>query len=422
MSWLASSISSLISRKQTEKAVKNIQMGNLYKRNVKEYLPSEIEGFFDPTEPLGSTIISGGLPENRARAVVAACICSYNKDVPVVVLHETNSCLENKMRAAFYGSNNIEIVNSNCPIYDPFVGLSNMEIDKIILNSAPKGYEIKSIGRQYLDGISEFIRSKRVTPFCDMYIRCPHANLYDKLDEANLNGYLSDTATQNIKNMLMQGQTERASVENFFAQFENQGKKVLATKANIQKAVNVRKSVMNKSVLMLDILSSTNDILINIIVNEIIDILAQGKQMLLVIDSISICSNALLEKLIKSNTSRCFSVLSSDDVYSMLTCNESLFTTLVGTSNKCIIYYHKTGLSCGKWADVFGYYDKEEISQNMGSTLSYQSGYSYGTNSSITVNPKREHIIKPEDISRMAVNEVYVLCGQTRELAHCLIV
>jgi len=67
---------------------------------------------------------------------------------------------------------------------------------------------------------------------------------------------------------------------------------------------------------------------------------------------------------------------------------------------------------------VFGYYDVDKVSQNMGSNQNYQWGYGFGSSNSISVSTNREFIVKPEDLARMAPEEVYILDRNARELAY----
>jgi hypothetical protein len=408
-----------MSKMQTEKTIRNIQKNNLANKNIMEYLPSEIEGFFNPSEPVGNTIISGGRSANRVGATVAACICASINRIPVVILHEADTLLEAKIRSAYQATNNMEIINRGNPVYDPFIGLSNMEISHMVINSAQKGYEIKPNGRQYMDGILGFIRSKGIPTACDMLLRCPHANLLDKLDEANQKGKIGAAEAQNIRNLLMQGQSERAGVEGFFMQLGYQGQSLLSDKATRQRSVSIRGMVDRNALVMLDIQSSTSKVLLNVILNEVQGCLANGKSLMLVVDAISAESNELLEQLLKSNSSRCTTVLSSDDAYAMLGSSDNLFSTLVGTAQKCIVFSHRTGISCGKWAEVFGYCDVDKISHSLGSN---QGSYSYGPSTSINVSKDREYRVKPQAIGNMAAGEVYVLSCSTGELAHTSVI
>jgi hypothetical protein len=219
----------------------------------------------------------------------------------------------------------------------------------------------------------------------------------------------------------MQGQSERSNVQTFFSQLSYQGAGVLSNKSNRNSAVNIKTAVEHNGMLMIDIGSSTNDILLNVLINEVKEILASGKKIMLVLDDISINSNDLLSKVIKSLSSRCLTVLLSDDVYSMLGADDNLFHSFVGNATKCIVFSHTMGVSCSKWAEVFGYYDVDKISKNMSTNQNYQWGYGSGVSTSINVSTNREFIVKPEEISRMKYNEVYILDRNAQELAYTTI-
>ncbi|HZK18490.1 MAG TPA: hypothetical protein VFD15_04170 [Clostridia bacterium] len=421
MSWLKSYIHSWVTKKQTEKTIRNINKNNLAGRNITVYRPSEIEAFFDPREPVGNTVISGGNVENRARATVAACLCAFHNKIPVLILHETNNLLEHKINYTFQASNKMAIVNSNNPIYDPLWGLTQQEIAYMVMNCAPKGYEIKPSGRQYIEGIAEFINCKGAPVCSDMFIRCPHSTLLDRVDKASQQGSLPTSQAQRIRNLLMQGQSERASIEAFFSQFDYQGRYLIADRTNRDRSVNIKQITDSCGLLMLDIQSSTNTVLLNVIVDEIQDVLAEGKNLLLVLDNINLASNQMLERLMKAQTTRCLTVMSSLDVYAALGSNAPLFATITGMAQKCIIYNHQSGISCEKWSNVFGYYDKGIVSQNLGSSRNAQE-HSYGTTHSINVSMGKEYRVKPQEIIAMSQNEVFVLDRQSGELAFTTVV
>ena len=81
------------------------------------------------------------------------------------------------------------------------------------------------------------------------------------------------------------------------------------------------------------------------------------------------------------------------------------------------VYAHSVGLTCNKWSEIFGYYDVDKVSHNMGSNQNYQWGYGFGSQNSISVSTNREFIVKPEEINHMASNEVYILDRNAQELA-----
>jgi len=91
------------------------------------------------------------------------------------------------------------------------------------------------------------------------------------------------------------------------------------------------------------------------------------------------------------------------------------------TGKKAEKYLDEVGVTCNKWSEVFGYYDVDKVSQNIGSNQNYQWGYGFGSQYSINVSSNREFIVKPEELARMAINEVYVLDRNARELAYTTI-
>ena len=281
---------------------------------------------------------------------------------------------------------------------------------------------INAVAQQYVMGITDFIKSKNIPPYCEMFMSCPYSSIFDKLDESLQRGYLTDQKANSIRTQLMQGQNEMASVQAFFSQLAYQGAGILSNNANRRSAVNIRTAVSHDGLIMIDIGSSTNDILLNLIVNEIKEVLSSGKKLMLVLDGISINANDLLAKLMKSLSARCLSAIVAEDVYSMLGSDDNLFYSFVGNACKCIVFRHIGGISCNKWAEVFGYYDADKTSQNIGNNQNFQWGYGFGSQYTINVSSNREHIVKPEEISRMAANEAYILDRNASELAFTTII
>lgn len=370
---------SWISARRTRKTIRNIERNNEIRRNITRYQPSDIEGFIERDPHVGSYIISGGTSHNRSRAAASAVACSLYQKIPVVVLHEGNIDLQNQVSVATSFTNNKVIIKKNTSVYDPFYNRTNTEICNLIMNSTQENFKIGALGQQYIIGIVEFIKSKNIPPFCEMLVSCPHDSLFEKIDDAEQQGYISSQKAIKIRNQLMQGQNERSNVQIFFSQLANQGIGILSNKGNRYASVNIKTAVAHNGMLMIDIGSSTNDILLNLIMNEIKEVLATGKQLMLVLDSININSNDMLSKVIRSLSSRCLTTILADDVYSMLGSDDNLFYSFVGNVNKCIVFSHTVGVTCNKWSEVFGHYDVEKVSKNIGGNHNYQWGYGFGS-------------------------------------------
>ena len=421
MGMFTSLINSWLANRRTRQIIRNIERNNEARRNITRYEPSDVEGFIERDQQVGSYVISGGISHNRSRVAASAAACALSQNIPVVILHEGNIDLQNQVSTATSFTNNKVIIAKNTSVYDPFYNRTNQEICNLIINSTQSNSSIGAVGQQYIIGIAEFIKSKNIPPFCEMFVSCPHDLLFEKIDDAEHQGYITDQKATQIRNQLMQGQNERARIQAFFAQLAYQGAGVLSNKGSRNAAVNIRTAVEHNGMLMLDIGSSTNDILLNLLMNEIKEVLATGKQIMLVLDEININSNEILSKVIKSLSSRCLTTMLADDVYSMLGADDNLFHSFVGNASKCIVFSHTMGVSCNKWSEVFGYYDVDKVSQNVGSNQNYQWGYGFGSSNSISVSTNREFIVKPEDFARMAPEEVYILDRNARELAYTIL-
>ena len=220
----------IINNYQTKKAIENIHKMNAANQGITHYLPSQIEAFFDDSEQMANMAFSGGENEYRTRAISRAVECATRQNYSVIILHGSNRLLEQRMR--HLSGNNLIAINPNNPIYDPFIGLTNSEISRMILASTNKGFEIQGQGKYYIDGISDFIRVKKIQPYCNMYITCPHLTLIDKVNDAETKGVIPSNTARNIISQIMQGEIERGNVENFFTGFANQSQNILCKRLN----------------------------------------------------------------------------------------------------------------------------------------------------------------------------------------------
>lgn len=410
-------------RRNKKRMLNNISIQNENSKHIIQYKPSAIEAFFSPSDPLGNIIISGDNLLLRNRAIIGSLDSALNKGTSVVVLHAGNQMLETMLQQHY---NNIFVFNRNNAKYEPFIGLSNSEICRMIQSSATKLCEIHSGAQYYLEGMSDFIRSKNIPPYCEMYITCPHLDLFDKVDDSEAKGYLSSALAQRIKTSLVQGQAQRSDVENYFNMLRHQAQGLLVNKVNLSRAVSLRSIINHNGFAVLDVGSNTNDLLINLAICDLTSALNNGRKLVLVVDGLTISASEQLERIVKNSGVAIYTIVSSDDVYASLNADENLFASVVGKSIKSVIYHHSSGLSCTKLAEIIGYYEKQEVTNTYTSGRNYQSVFSIipgqMNTDSINVNLKREYIVRPEEIGRMTKNEAYIIDGINNELAHTEII
>ncbi len=411
-------IRNIQSNRARKKLLQNIENSNELNRGLVRYQPSNIEAFFSEHDPIGNVIISGGVQALRNRAIIGSMITSVKNNVPVVIVHAGNQALEQLLHQYIP---NLVVFNRQSAIYEPLIGLSTLEICRIVQSSATKRCEIRNGAQYYIEGITEFIRSKNIPPYSEMYISCPHIQLLDKVDEAEEKGYISASLAQQIKTNLVHGQLQRSDIENYFNVLRHQTQGLLCSKSNLHRAKSLRSVIKQGEIACIDISSPTNDLLLNLVLEDFNGALNNGARATLIVDGMIVAAGEKLEQYIRSSGVRSNLVISSEDLYPMLNGDDNLFASVVGKSIKSVVYKHTSGISCTKWAEVFGYYEKQEIKRTFTRGNHYQNMFSVVPgqmeNDSIDISAKREYIVKPEEISRMNPNDVYIYDTVNNELA-----
>jgi hypothetical protein len=418
MMAVINSIMALISGHRLNKA-------NQKRRGVTEYQPSEIGGFFPPASSITNVVISGGDNRIRSQTINAIAYAACVSNMPIVVLHEANRELEAMFQLTFASSGRLTMINHTNPLYDPFFSLTDNEISKLVMESAPKDFDIKPNAKYYIDGMIAYIKAVNKKPSLNVFAKCPHSDLFNKVDSLVANGTITDTKGQDIKSRLMQGQSECYKLENYFQSIADQFSAILSRKT-VQDKKSITRAIDDSDVILIDITSNVNKLMINVLITQIRFAIGRGKYVSFIADGLSTENSELFTSLIRMRNDHCKLTVCSKDVFAMCGGEEKIFHTILGNSGKIVLYNHSSGASASKWAEAIGYYDKTETSTSYSTGRSRQSPFQFfaGSNSTGTTNYniKREFIIKPEEINRMQPNEAYIFDSTTRELAHTRLV
>ena len=90
--------------------------------------------------------------------------------------------------------------------------------------------------------------------------------------------------------------------------------------------------------------------------------------------------------------------------------------------SKVIISKHMSAVSCQKFSEMIGSYDKQEISSSYTGNTNLVGKFSYSTATSKNISIKREEILKPEEIVRLNEDEIYVLDNNYKKLVHVKVI
>lgn len=402
----------------------NTDHANLMNRCVVEYKPCDVDAFFDPSRGVYNAIISGGDSKLRTSALVAQTLCAAKNGFPVVVIHEGNRLLEQQLRCVFSGSSKYKEISSRNPCFEPFYGLNEIEISNQILETAPKEYDIKYNVRYYIEGISAYLKARGKNLSFKLFSTCPHSMIFDKVDDLEMQGKISDHEAQEIKSKLMIGQSENYKLDSFLASLRMEIEPLMYISKQGQYPLNIVTALKHNTILCFDLSSVTNKLLLNTIIYQLKLALTRGFQYQIVIDSIPIDSNEAYAAYIRAPSDKVCKTIAADDFYAMVGGEEKVFSAIVGNTQTLIVMNHSSGRSATKWAEVFGQYDKFEESYSVSKGDSRRTPFSLlsspNYNRTVNVSKNREYIVKPEAISRLGNGEAFIRSAVLGQLAHLI--
>lgn len=306
-------------------------------------------------------------------------------------------------------------------MFDPFFNRTENEIIKMVLSLGKKEYGLKDETRYAIKGMIEFLKLKGKKPSLSALSSCPYDDLYDKLDDMVQKRKISGTQAQKIKSTLSSGQNEHVKLESFLVDFKDECDELLISGSST--IYDIIRAVKENKVMLFDIGSSANKLLLGCIAFQIEMCIRNGHSLSIVIDNISLSQDSSnLIKILSSNTSKSHVTITTSDLYAMVNSDEKLMYTFLGNSMENIIMQHGSAVSAEEWSKAIGYYDKTETTTTV-SQGKTKGGFSlfpsYNENKSLAYSIKREPIVKSEEIIRMNNNEMYIFDRTNNELRHC---
>ncbi|MDR2719332.1 MAG: hypothetical protein LBC03_00810 [Nitrososphaerota archaeon] len=396
---------------------RRIRKYNKQSRGLEEYQNITTDILFPVESYKENIIISGGDSNERLRFSHCIIQNNFSQGRAMIVLHLGNSNLENIITSNNFGV----VVNKNRKHFDAFTSFELQEICQTVFDTCKTKYDIKPAGRYILQIVYELLACKNVRPYFSNFANCPYHQLTERINNRLTNNLITQDTADKLHSLLMMGQTECAKIDSFFYDMKSQMNHIATDNANVAGGSSILSAIKNGQILCVDLNSSANVMLIELIVNSLIIAMNRGHNFSLFLDDVSIANNELLKNVLcqKSNHNN---IICSKDLYALLNGKDDVFTTIVGEAEKTILMSHGSHLSCEKWSKYIGEYDKIDVSHNRNAGWSQSSKWGYNTNQGQTMTDKREYKIKPEQINRLSNGEIFVYDNQTGSLIQTRVV
>ena len=394
-----------------------IRKYNKQSRGLEEHAGITTDILFPAESYQENIIISGGDIGERLKFSERIIQNCFVQGQSMIVLHLANGGLENIIARNNWGL----IVNKRNKQFDAFTSFELQEICQVVFDTCKAKYDIKPAGRYILQIVYELLACRKKRPYFSNYASCPYHQLSAKINDCLANGLLTPDAANNLNSLLMMGQAECAKIDTFFYDMKEQMNHIASDGTNKTSGTSILSAIKSGKILCIDLNSSANVMLVELIVNSLTIAMSRGYAFSLFLDDVAIANNELLKNALcqKSNHNN---IICSKDLYALLNGKEDVFTTLAGEAEKTILLSHGSHLSCEKWSKYIGEYDKIDVSHNTNAGWSQSSKWGYSTNQGKTMTDKREYKIKPEQINRLSQGEIFIYDNQNGSLIQTKVV
>ena len=358
-------------------------------------------------------IISGGSQTERMQLCEQIILNAYNVSHPIIILHAANGPMENIIAANNFGI----VISERNKKFDAFASFEFNEIFQVVTETCKSKYEIKPAGRYILQVVYSLLESRGSKPFFSGFANCPYFKLSDQIVSRLNSGSISQDAADELNSLLLTGQSELPKIDAFFSDMKSQTDFISAKNPKNENAVGVLSAIKMNQILCIDIKSSSNDMLLELIVNSLIIAMNRGFDFSLLIDDISFTNNEMLKNAIcqKSNHRN---IILSKDLFSLTGGKEDVFSAILGEAEKTVLFRHGSGASCDKWSMYLGEYERVDVSYNRNAGWSRSEKSGFNSNIGQTESLKRERKVNPEQIRSLSDNEAILYDKATDSLVH----
>ena len=395
---------------------KQIKQYNKQARGVEEYQSVPANVLFPPQTYRDNIIVSGGTQNERLNICQSVIHNAYNAKHPVIILHTANGGLENIIARNGFGT----VANGRNKIFDAFDGFTINDIIPIVTDTCKSKYDIKPSGRYILQVAHDLLASRGRKAYFSGFANCPYFKLSDQITTRRNKGAISQNDADQLDSWLMTGQSECPKIDAFFCDMKAQIDYLCNPDPNTISPISVLSAIKSNTILCIDIRSSSNVMLVELIINSLIIAMNRGYDFSLLIDDITFANNDILKNTLcqKSNHRN---IIVSKDLYALTGGKEDVFSSIIAESEKTVLFAHSSNISCDKLAKYMGEYEKIDVSYNHNSGWAQSSKWGYSSNDGQTETLKREAKVKPEVINRLSPNEAVVYDHTTGSLIQTII-
>ncbi|MCL2526774.1 MAG: hypothetical protein FWE42_00030 [Defluviitaleaceae bacterium] len=313
-----------------------------------------------------SSVISGGQPDERSRALlpfVHKCILSKT---PILALHASNNALITMLE------DNVgvcESVSRTGLYYDVFRTMPVEDMAHILYETMDStGPSVSPLIRALLETV---IRKEGNVSLHNL-AAFPITKIPDTLLAMQLSGEITRDEYDSIHRDYMAGSAEVETLRAFLGKLSRQADSLYG-KARA-KTCNMKKVLNQSGAVAIDVGLSNNDLIVPLVINHLKLLQSMGRDFALIIDGVAISRFLPMLDLLRLTQ---YAICHSDFISSLHggeRTGEELFVEVAGSANVIVLFNHRSGTSCQKWSDHMGKYQKIKVKQNISQADNFAGG------------------------------------------------
>jgi len=404
MLWAINSIFSIFRNRKIRKLNKKA-------RGVKQIKKVTTDTLLPLDSYQDNIIISGGGDLERLKFSERILQNSFAQKQTLVALHLGNSSLENVV-----AGNNLGIIASqNNKTFDPFTSFEVHEIWQVVVDTCKAKYGINSNGRYVLQVVHDLLVAQKIRPYFANFTNFNYRQIPSRINDCLSAGFITKTQANDLNSLLSAGQSEIAKIDNFFNDMAIQVKHIVASDPAKAQAQSVLSAIKFNKTICLDLQSSANTMLVELLANTLMIAMGRGYEFSLFLDDIALANNEALKGILRQKSNH-NNIICSKDLFVLLDSDESIFSNIVGVADRTVLLSHGSHISCEMWSKYIGEYEKIDVARNTGGGV-FQSGrWGSFAQSGQTMQDKREYKIKPEEINRLPQGQVFAYDKRNSDL------
>jgi len=351
-----------------------------------------------------NTIISGGTGVNRALVEYNFIQQAQRLGLPVIILHAGNSFMKSGVGTSA-GTGSIGY-------YDPIIGKDSDEVADLLTDLSSNLLQGKNelFGMWSLVMDILFIQNERVTLDSLVKFRCDR--IPDILGEMTESNILSNSKRMEYINRY--GAVSSCAHE---AQRLITKLKSYPLGDGYETAHSLDTVLAEGGIASIDLISDTNDVLKEICFTDIDRIMRQGRQFLLIVESLSFLKrDSHVDNVLLRNSGNMSLLFAANDVPAMTQESEEHFQTLVSGHTNIMLLKHNSAVSAKKWSDYLGQHYVQQVDQSIGTSKENVSLLKKTNSTNITIKEERRDILPSESIIRLLPHQSYVLEASERAI------